>query len=164
MKSIYLAALLIILGGNTIFAQVQASTENNSLARQTASAAPDIYRNPAAGTGDVHPKTSNAYMLNNLFSINYRKMERGKDQTLTMKNGAKSGFAHWNSDGTYTIYDNEMNVLGRVVYGKRGKRYQVWAEDGTVLKDSGSQVEKILTYTALVSIGIGVAFAAAGTY
>ena len=102
-------------------------------------------------------------MKNNLFVVNYKALERGKDHDLTLQDGTKTGLAKWNESGGFTIYDNEMTKLGNVVYSKRGHRYQVLSDDGEVVKDTGTRGERLVSYVVLFCIGIGVAVAASGT-
>lgn len=184
MKSTILALLVVVLGSSAAFAQASESGQDKIAAVSSTKLQyppgkdPKPESAPIVGTDggkpvdpsapDAQPETlparvASSHMTNNLFEVNYRTLERGKDHDLKLKDGTKTGQAKWNEHGGFTIYDNEMTVQGQVVYGKRGSRYQVISDDGVVVKDSGSRGEKIVTYMVLIGIGIGVTVAAAGS-
>ncbi len=180
MKTTLLAVILFAFYTTAAFSQAHSPTPENGLVAvaekprpagenewhlvtQAAGAGRTISIKPVITVADGAPGTkANAYAVNNLFKVNYRALKRGQDHDLTMKNGTKTGLAKWNAENsTYTIYDNEQNVLGSVVYGKHG-RYQVWSDENVMLKDSGNRVEKVLSYVVLIGIGIGVTAVATG--
>lgn len=174
MKTTVLAIILSIFCSRLALAQAEVASaaspgapasnveyyegkKDKSLVGTAAGAGRAISIKPKVTAADGAPNANaNAYVANNLFKVNYRTLKRGQDHDLTLKNGTRTGLAKWNAEnGTYTVYDNEMNLLGTVVYGKSG-RYQIWSEENVMLKDSGNRVEKVLSYIVLIGIGIGV--------